>query len=34
VLQLHQLIREKRDVKFWTGAQLSDWYLAAGPKAV
>jgi hypothetical protein len=21
------------DVKFWTGAQIVDWFLAAGPKA-
>ncbi len=28
-----EVIREKRDVKFWTGAQIADWYLAAGPKA-
>ena len=24
---------KKTDVKFWTGAQIVDWYLAAGPKA-
>ena len=26
-------IRAKRDVKFWTGAQIADWYRASGPKA-
>ena len=26
-------IRKKSDVKFWTGAQIVDWFLAAGPKA-
>ena len=28
-----EVIREKRDVKFWTGAQLVDWYLVARPTA-
>jgi allantoinase len=28
-----EVISEKRDVKFWTGAQIADWYRAAGPKA-
>ena len=28
-----EVIREKRDVKFWTGAQLIDWYLVARPTA-
>jgi allantoinase len=27
-----EVIRKKRDVKFWTGAQIADWYLAAGPQ--
>ena len=25
-------IRKRSDVKFWTGAQIADWYFAAGPK--
>src|ERR1700722_2712629 len=28
-----EVISEKRDVKFWTGTQIADWYSAAGPKA-
>jgi allantoinase len=28
-----EVIGEKHDVKFWTGAQIADWYRAAGPKA-
>ncbi len=28
-----EVIRNKSDVKFWTGSQVADWYLAAGPKA-
>ena len=28
-----ETIRGKSDVLFWTGAQIADWYLAAGPKA-
>jgi allantoinase len=28
-----EVISEKHDVKFWTGAQIADWYLGAGPKA-
>ena len=28
-----EVIRQKRDVLFWTGAQIADWYLAAGPAA-
>jgi peptidoglycan/xylan/chitin deacetylase (PgdA/CDA1 family) len=28
-----EVIRQKSDVKFWTGAQIADWFLAAGPKA-
>jgi allantoinase len=27
-------IRKKRDVLFWTGDQILDWYLKAGPKAL
>ena len=26
-------IRSKSDVKFWTGAQIADWYRANGPEA-
>ena len=25
-------IRNKDDVKFWTGAQIADWYRTAGPQ--
>jgi allantoinase len=28
-----EVISKKSDVKFWTGAQIADWYRAAGPKA-
>jgi hypothetical protein len=28
-----EAIRQKSDVKFWTGAQIADWCVAAGPKA-
>ena len=28
-----ELIRQKSDVKLWTGAQIADWFLTAGPKA-
>jgi peptidoglycan/xylan/chitin deacetylase (PgdA/CDA1 family) len=28
-----EIIRQKRDVLFWTGSQIVDWYLAAGPTA-
>ncbi len=28
-----EVIRNKSDVKFWTGGQIADWYFAAGPKA-
>ena len=31
--RVFEVIRQKRDVLFWTGAQIVDWYLAAGPKA-
>ncbi|MGB7102467.1 MAG: polysaccharide deacetylase, partial [Xanthobacteraceae bacterium] len=26
-------IRSRSDVKFWTGAQIADWYRANGPEA-
>ena len=28
-----EAVRTKKDVKFWTGSQIADWYAAAGPKA-
>ena len=28
-----ETISRKSDVKFWTGAQIVDWYLAVGPRA-
>jgi hypothetical protein len=31
--RVFEVIRQKQDVLFWTGAQIVDWYLAAGPKA-
>lgn len=31
--RVFEVIRKKNDVKFWTGEQILDWYLAAGPKA-
>jgi peptidoglycan/xylan/chitin deacetylase (PgdA/CDA1 family) len=31
--RVFEVIRRKSDVKFWTGAQIADWYRAAGPKA-
>jgi len=30
---IFEKIRKKRDVVFWTGAQIADWYIKAGPKA-
>ena len=24
--------RKKRDVLFWTGSQIADWYMKVGPK--
>ena len=27
-----EVIRNKSDVKFWTGEQIADWYLATGPQ--
>jgi peptidoglycan/xylan/chitin deacetylase (PgdA/CDA1 family) len=31
--RVFEVIRKKSDVLFWTGAQIADWYLAAGPAA-
>jgi allantoinase len=31
--RVFEVIRKKTDVLFWTGAQIADWYLGAGPKA-
>ena len=31
--RVFETIRRKDDVKFWTGAQILDWYLAEAPKA-
>ena len=31
--RIFEVIRKKRDVLFWTGAQIADWFMAAGPKA-
>ena len=31
--QIFQKIRKKKDVLFWTGAQIADWYKKVGPKA-
>jgi allantoinase len=28
-----EFIRQRTDVKFWTGAQIADWYRSAGPQA-
>ncbi len=33
VRRLFEVIRNKPDVLFWTGAQIADWYRGAGPKA-
>jgi allantoinase len=30
--RVFDVIRRKSDVKFWTGEQILDWYLRAGPK--
>ena len=29
---IFEKIRRKRDVLFWTGSQIADWYLKVGPK--
>jgi hypothetical protein len=31
--RVFERIRQKHDVLFWTGEQILDWYLEAGPKA-
>jgi allantoinase len=31
--KIFEKIRKKKDVLFWTGAQIADWYVKAGPKA-
>jgi hypothetical protein len=31
--RIFEVIRKKPDVLFWTGAQIADWFIAAGPKA-
>jgi allantoinase len=31
--RVFEIIRQKRDVLFWTGAQIVDWYRTAGPAA-
>jgi peptidoglycan/xylan/chitin deacetylase (PgdA/CDA1 family) len=30
--KIFEKIRRKRDVLFWTGSQIADWYLKVGPK--
>jgi hypothetical protein len=29
--KIFQTIRKKRDVLFWTGEQILEWYLKSGP---
>jgi len=31
--RVFEAVRNRSDVQFWTGAQIADWYRAAGPKA-
>ena len=31
--RIFEAIRKKEDVLFWTGAQIADWFLRAGPQA-
>ena len=31
--KIFQKIRDKKDVLFWNGGQIYDWFLKAGPKA-
>jgi peptidoglycan/xylan/chitin deacetylase (PgdA/CDA1 family) len=31
--RIFETIRKKSDVLFWTGAQIADWFIDAGPKA-
>jgi hypothetical protein len=30
--KIFEKIRRKRDVLFWTGSQIADWYMKVGPK--
>ena len=30
--RIFEKIRKKRDVLFWTGSQIADWYMKVGPK--
>jgi hypothetical protein len=30
--KIYEKIRKKRDVLFWTGSQIADWYTKVGPK--
>ena len=30
--KIFEKIRKKKDVLFWTGSQIADWYMKAGPK--
>jgi len=30
--KIFEKIRKKRDVLFWTGSQIADWYMKVGPK--
>ena len=30
--KIFQTIRKKKDVLFWTGSQIADWYMKTGPK--
>jgi hypothetical protein len=31
--RIFETIRKKSDVLFWTGGQIADWFIDAGPKA-
>ena len=31
--QIFEKIRKKKDVLFWNGAQIADWFMKTGPKA-
>jgi hypothetical protein len=30
--KIFEKIRKKKDVLFWTGSQIADWYMKVGPK--